>query len=274
MRRVTTLVAVMATAALALTACGGGGSGASASSSASGAGAKSSLKVGLAYDIGGRGDQSFNDSAAEGLDKAKTEFGVQVKELEAANGETDAQKEERLRLLAEDGYNPIIAVGFAYATALKKVAAEFPEVKLRDRRRLARSPPRTSPTWSSPRTRARSWSAPIAAQASKTGNIGFIGGVNVPLIQKFQAGLRRRRQGREPRHQGAGQVPDRAAGLHRLRRPGQGQDRGPGHVRRRRRRHLRRRRRLRCRRLRGRRGREEAGPSVSTPTSTSPPPPR
>ncbi|MDQ1289329.1 MAG: basic rane protein [Actinomycetota bacterium] len=188
MRRVTTLVAVMATAALALTACGGGGSGASASSSASGAGAKSSLKVGLAYDVGGRGDQSFNDSAAKGLDKAKTEFGVQVKELEAANGETDAQKEERLRLLAGDGYNPIIGVGFSYATALKKVAAEFPEVKFA----IVDDSSITAANVTNlvfAENQGSFLVGTIAAQASKSGNIGYIGGVNTPLLQKFQAGF-------------------------------------------------------------------------------------
>src|SRR5215216_375788 len=81
---------------LGLAACGsdtpstGGGA-----STTSGSGAAAApLKVGLAYDIGGRGDQSFNDSAARGLDKAKSELGIEVKELEATAGETDAQKED------------------------------------------------------------------------------------------------------------------------------------------------------------------------------------
>ena len=119
------------------------------------------LKVGLAYDIGGRGDQSFNDSAAAGLDKAKTELGVEVKELD---GQSTARprppSEERLQQLADAGYNPIIAVGFAYADAVGKVAKEYPDVKFAivddaaDRGRQRR------PTWSSPRSRAPSSSAP------------------------------------------------------------------------------------------------------------------
>ena len=75
---------------LALAACGSsssGGSGSGGSPSASG----SNVKVGMAYDIGGRGDKSFNDAAAAGLDKAKKDFGVQSKELSAVAGETDAQ---------------------------------------------------------------------------------------------------------------------------------------------------------------------------------------
>jgi len=186
---------VAATAALALSACGGGSSGgtttsspaAGASSSASGGGGKA-VKVGLAYDIGGRGDQSFNDSAAAGLDKAKKDFqGLEAKELEASQGETDAQKEERLRLLADGGYSPVIAVGFAYATALKKVAAEFPDVKFAiiddDSIKAANVTPLVFAE-----QEGSFLVGVIAAQASKAGNIGYIGGVNTPLLKKFEAG--------------------------------------------------------------------------------------
>jgi basic membrane protein A len=143
--------------------------------------------VGLAYDVGGRGDQSFNDSAAAGLDKAKTDFGIEVKELEAANGETDAQKEERLRLLADGGYNPVIGVGFAYATALKKVAVEFPDIKFA----IIDDSSITADNVTNlifAENQGSFLVGVIAAQASKTGSIGYIGGVNTPLLQKFEAG--------------------------------------------------------------------------------------
>src|SRR6059058_3427420 len=94
LRSVIKFAAVAMAGALALAACGssssGGGGGSTPSAS------KSSIKVGMAYDIGGRGDKSFNDAAAAGLDKAAKEFGVQTKELSAVAGETDAQKEARL----------------------------------------------------------------------------------------------------------------------------------------------------------------------------------
>ena len=128
-------VAALALAGLSLTACGssnnntGGGGTPSSSASGGGTGAASALKVGMAYDIGGRGDQSFNDAAARGLDKAKSDYGVTIKELEATLGETNAQKEDRLRQLADGGYDPIIAVGFAYAEPLGKVAKDYPDVK-------------------------------------------------------------------------------------------------------------------------------------------------
>ena len=114
------LVAVLAVTGLALTACGGSDDDSTdtASPGTGSGGASSDAKVGLAYDIGGRGDQSFNDAAAVGLDKAKSELGVEVREAEAGAGESDAAKEERLRVLADGGFNPIIAVGFAFSGPL------------------------------------------------------------------------------------------------------------------------------------------------------------
>jgi basic membrane protein A len=186
-RRVTKIVAALAVATLGLAACGSSSSGTSASSSASASGAKSDVKVGMAYDIGGRGDQSFNDSAALGLDKAKTELGVTTKELEASAGETDAQKEERLRLLAQGGYNPVVAVGFAYAVPLGKVAKEFPDTKFAiiDDSSL-KDANVTSLVFAE--EQGSFLVGTIAAQASKTGTIGYIGGVLTPLLQKFEAG--------------------------------------------------------------------------------------
>ncbi|MFI7588260.1 BMP family protein [Spongisporangium articulatum] len=183
MRRFSHVVAAAAVVLLAA-ACGSSSSGGDTGSSSAPA---SDVKVGLAYDVGGRGDQSFNDSAARGLDKAKSELGITAKELEASNGETDAQKEERLRLLAQGGYNPVIAVGFAYATALGKVADEFPDTKFAiiDDSSLKNTNV-TSLVFAE--EQGSFLVGVIAANASKSGTIGFIGGVNTPLLQKFQAG--------------------------------------------------------------------------------------
>jgi basic membrane protein A and related proteins len=185
-RRVTKLAAVLATVTLGLAACGGSDDD-TATPGASASAATSDIKVGMAYDIGGRGDQSFNDSAAVGLDKAKTEFGVTTKELEAGSNETDAQKEERLRLLAQGGYNPVLAVGFAYAVALGKVAKEFPDTQfaiIDD----ASSEDANVTSLVFAEEQGSFLVGTIAAQASKSKNIGFIGGVNTPLITKFEAG--------------------------------------------------------------------------------------
>jgi basic membrane protein A len=183
----TQYVAVAATAVLALAACGGGSGDTSATPSESGA-AKSDIKVGIAYDIGGRGDKSFNDSAAAGVDKAKAEFGIDIKELEVGGtAETDSQREERLRLLANGGYNPVIAIGFVYANALKKVSAEIPDTNfaiIDDSSFEAKNVANLVFA----ENEGSFLVGAIAAQASKSGTVGFIGGVNTPLIQKFEAG--------------------------------------------------------------------------------------
>lgn len=171
--------AVLMAGVLALTGC---------SSSNSGSDEGSGVKVGLAYDIAGRGDQSFNDSAAAGLERAKQELGVQVQELEASAGnETEAQKEERLRLLANAGNKLVIAVGYAFTDAVAKVAPEFPDTSFA----IVDSVVDESPNVASLVFAEEQGSylvGAIAAQASKTGKIGFVGGVEIPLIQKFQAG--------------------------------------------------------------------------------------
>ncbi len=188
--KVATLIAA---GALALAACGSSTSGGSSSPSSSGSGSPSAsctpsdVKVGLAYDIGGRGDKSFNDSAAAGLDQAVKELCVTSKELSAVPNETDAQKAARLTLLAQAGYNPVIAVGFAYAPALKTVSAKFPKTNFA----IVDSTDVTGPNIANLTFAANQASylvGVIAAQATKKNNVGYIGGVNVPLLQSFQAG--------------------------------------------------------------------------------------
>lgn len=156
------------------------------------AGAKpdaSKMKLGIAYDIGGRGDQSFNDSAAAGIDKAKKEYGLaDIKELTAAANEPDDAAATRLRQLADGGYNPIVAIGFKYATALKTVATEKPNVKFAivDDSSVA-LPNVTSLVFAEEQGSFLIGAA--AALKTKACNIGFVGGVDVPLIQKFEAGF-------------------------------------------------------------------------------------
>ncbi len=192
MRRVTSLVAVMAAATMALAACGGdsGSSTSTASSggSSSAAGGGEKIKVGLAYDIGGRGDKSFNDSAAAGLDKAKADLGVEFKELSATQGETDADKEARLKLLAQGGYNPVIAVGFLYGGAMKKVAAAFPKTQFAIIDSVVDGA--TNVTGLTFAENEGSYLVGVAAALkSKSGNVGFIGGCDISLLQKFEVGF-------------------------------------------------------------------------------------
>jgi basic membrane protein A len=179
--------------ALALAACGSSSS-SSSTPAASGSGsasasasATSDVKVGMAYDVGGPGDHSFNDSAKSGLDEAKQKYGLQTKELVAVNGETDAQRAARLTLLAQGGYNPIIAVGFAYEKALHAVAQKFPKVSFA----IVDSTTFPDPNVANLNFAANEASyivGVVAAQATKTKNVGYIGGVNVPLLISFQKG--------------------------------------------------------------------------------------
>ena len=163
-----------------------------ATSSAAASGEKvdgSALKVGLAYDIGGRGDASFNDSAAAGLDKAKADFGIaQVKELTAAPNEPEDAKQTRLRQLASEGHNPIIGVGFAYAESLKVVAPEFPSVKFAIVDGVVEGAANVTPLLFA-EEQGSFLAGVIAAYKSKSCHVGFIGGVQIPLIQKFDAGF-------------------------------------------------------------------------------------
>jgi basic membrane protein A len=148
--------------------------------------AATKVKVGLAYDIGGRGDKSFNDSAAAGLDAAKKKFGVTAREVTVTQG-TDSEREDKLRLLAKAGYNPVIAVGFLYAGPIKNVAADYPKVQfgiiddssveLLNVAGLVFAEEQGS------------YLAGVAAAlASKSGKVGYIGGVRTSLLQKFEAG--------------------------------------------------------------------------------------
>ncbi|XVQ12168.1 BMP family lipoprotein [Spirillospora sp. CA-255316] len=165
-------------------ACGG-----KKASDAGAEGGKKTLKVGLAFDIGGRGDQSFNDSAAAGLDRVKKTLNITTEEISAKPDEPDADKESRLRLLANKGYNPVIGVGFAYTNAINKIAKDFPDTRFLvvDADQCKVEGPNVLGACFSEEQGSFLVGA-AAALKSKSGTIGFIGGVNVPLIHKFQAG--------------------------------------------------------------------------------------
>ncbi|MCN9243826.1 BMP family ABC transporter substrate-binding protein [Streptomyces sp. RY43-2] len=190
MRRVAKIsAACLATAALALsaTACGSTSSEKDSGSGKSSGSDKNGVKIGLAFDVGGRGDHSFNDSAARGADKAKSEFGGSLKELTAKTSDTEADREQRLSDLADAGYNPIIGVGYAYANSMTKVAAKYPKTTFG----IVDSVVNTKNTDSIVFTEEQgSYLAGVAAALkSKSHHVGFIGGVDVPLIKKFEAGF-------------------------------------------------------------------------------------
>jgi basic membrane protein A len=178
--RVSKIVAAgVATAALAasLTACG------ESSTEAGG----SDKGVGLAFDVGGRDDHSFNEAASRGVDKAGKELGVKSKLMTAKNGETEADREQRLSSLAEAGYNPVIGVGFNYGKSVNKVAKDYPKTTFGVVDSGATAKNVYGMVFAE---HEGSYLAGVAAALkSKTHKVGFIGGVNNALIQKFQAGF-------------------------------------------------------------------------------------
>ncbi|NJP42729.1 BMP family lipoprotein [Actinacidiphila epipremni] len=195
MRRVSKIAAagvVSAALALTATACGSSTTDDSKPSSSSSAGGGSSAGgkgkgVGIAYDVGGRGDHSFNDSAARGLDKADQELNLESKELTAANGETDSDREQHLDAMAAAGYNPVIAVGYTYGPALQKIAAKYPNTTFGIVDSVVDLPNVDSMTFA---TEQSSYLAGVAAALkTKTGQVGFIGGVQNALIGTFDAGF-------------------------------------------------------------------------------------
>ncbi|MFG2359644.1 BMP family protein [Streptomyces sp. NPDC048521] len=189
MRRVAKLsAACIATAALAVTAtaCGSTSSDNESSPSSSSGGGKG-VKIGLAFDVGGRGDRSFNDSAARGADKAKSEFGGEIKELTAKTSDTEADREQRLSDLADAGYNPIIGVGYAYSASMDKVAKKYPKTSFGIVDSVVQANNVDSITFTEEQG---SYLAGVAAALkTKKDHVGFIGGVDVPLIKKFEAGF-------------------------------------------------------------------------------------
>lgn len=186
MRRVSKIAAAgVVSAALALTATACGSSTTSDSTSpSSGSKAKG---VGMAYDVGGRGDHSFNDSAARGMDKAVKEFKLDEKEQTASQDETESDRETRLDQLAGAGYNPVIAVGYTYGDAVTKIAKKYPKTTFAIVDSVVDAPNVDSMTFA---TEQSSYLAGVAAALkTKTGQVGFIGGVHNTLIGTFQAGF-------------------------------------------------------------------------------------
>ncbi|GGW35948.1 BMP family lipoprotein [Streptomyces caelestis] len=179
--RITVAGAATASLALALAACG--------STSTSGSSdSKGNKGLAIAYDVGGKGDQSFNDAAYAGLEQAQKEFGYETADLEPTEGETDADKEQRLVSLAKQGYNPVIGVGYAYAAAVKGAAEKFPKTTFGIVDDATINSKNVADLVFS-EEQASYLAGVAAAKSTKSNVVGFVGGVDIPLIHKFQAGF-------------------------------------------------------------------------------------
>ncbi|MER6529229.1 BMP family ABC transporter substrate-binding protein [Streptomyces sp. NPDC001508] len=188
MSRRTRFSHVAATVAVVALAAAGCGKSSSDSAGSSDDGTYSGKGIGLAYDVGGKGDQSFNDAAYAGLQKAEKEFKIGGRDIEPQDGESDADKVQRLETLAKQGYNPIIGVGYSYAPAVKEVAAKYPKVTfgiIDDDTIKAKN----VADMVFHEEQASYLAGVAAAKTTKKNHIGFVGGVDIPLIHKFEAGF-------------------------------------------------------------------------------------
>jgi basic membrane protein A len=139
----------------------------------------------IVYDMGGKFDKSFNEAAYNGMERWKKETGKSYFEFEVSN---ESQREQAIRRMAERGANPIIAMSFSQVTALEKVAKEFPKLSFAIVDDVVKLPNVQSIVF---KEQEGSFLVGVmAAMASKSGKVGFVGGMDIPLIRKFECGYK------------------------------------------------------------------------------------
>ena len=145
--------------------------------------AAAEIKPAIVYDLGGKFDKSFNEGVYNGADKFKQDTKIEYRDFEPQN---DSQREQALRNFAKRGHSPIIAVGFSQAQAVEKVATEFPDTKFAIIDMVVDKPNVESIVF---KEQEGSYLVGIlAALASKSGKVGFVGGMDIPLIRRFACG--------------------------------------------------------------------------------------
>lgn len=148
--------------------------------------ARSGIRVGLVFDVGGRGDKSFNDSAFAGLERARDELGVSIAYLEPSSTE---DREAALRLFAAQGMDLVIGVGFIFSSDVNEVARTYPDVHFACVDYAPSGPVPPNVAGLAFREEEGSYLVGgVAGLLSKTQHIGFVGGMTIPLIRKFEAG--------------------------------------------------------------------------------------
>tara|TARA_Y100001970_G_C14232643_1_gene859652 strand:- start:1618 stop:2616 length:999 start_codon:yes stop_codon:yes gene_type:complete len=140
-------------------------------------------KPAVLFDMGGKFDKSFNEGIWNGLEKFKKETGIKYREFEVRQ---EAQREQFLRKLASRGSDPVIAVGFGQAAALTKVAKEFPKTRFSIIDMVVDLPNVQSIIFKE--HEGSFLVGVLAAMKSKSGKVGFVGGMDIPLIHKFACG--------------------------------------------------------------------------------------
>jgi basic membrane protein A len=141
------------------------------------------IKPAVVFDIGGKFDKSFNEGVYNGAEKFKTETKQTYAEFEVTN---ETQFEQAHRRFAQRGQDPIVGVGFNQANPVEKVAKEFPKVRFTIIDGIVKLPNVQSVLFKE--HEGSFLVGLLAAMASKTGKVGFIGGMDIPLIRKFACG--------------------------------------------------------------------------------------
>lgn len=143
------------------------------------------IKPALLYDLGGKFDKSFNEAAHTGAEKFTSDTGIAYRDFEIQN---DSQREQALRNFAKRGMSPIVAIGFSQANAVEKVAKEFPDLKFAIVDMVVDLPNVRSIVF---KEHEGSYIVgKLAAMASETGKVGFVGGMDIPLIRRFACGYK------------------------------------------------------------------------------------
>src|SRR5262245_3760052 len=137
----------------------------------------------VVYDAGGKFDKSFNEAAYNGIEKFKKDTGSSYLEFEV---QTDAQREQAFRKMAQRGADPIIGIGFSQGPAIEKVAKEFPNLHFAIIDSVVDLPNVQSITFKE--HEGSFLVGLLASMASKTAKVGFVGGMDIPLIRRFQCG--------------------------------------------------------------------------------------
>jgi basic membrane protein A len=135
------------------------------------------------FDLGGKFDRSFNQASFEGAERFKQETGIEYREFEL---QSDAQREQALRRFAEQGHNPVVVAGFSYGSAMETVAPEFPDTQFAIIDMVVEQPNVRSVVFNE--HEGSYLVGVLAAMASQSGKVGFVGGMDIPLIQKFACG--------------------------------------------------------------------------------------
>ena len=272
MRRMTKMAALLAVPVLALAACGGNGDGDGDDTAAGGTGEPTAAvrrqgrhgvrrrrpRRPVVQRLGRRGHRPGARSSASRAEESEADDGEARPPARSACAPSPTPATTRSSRSA----SPTPA-------SVAKVAAEYPDVHFAIIDDASRPTADNVANLVFAEEQGSFLVGAAAALKTETDHVGFIGGVEMPLIQKFEAGFIAGAKAVNPDITVDVELPDPAAGLLRLQRPGQGQDGGGGHVRRRRRHRLRRGRRLRRRRVRGGVRRPGRWPSASTPTSTT-----